>query len=109
MEGMATNAIELLTKHAEQFKKLSTFLNMADDEFLLGHWGEWEATPGCLKARDLVRQVVTRTPFVRALAFRAQPSLWQRTTGLGPRFPDWSRTPVVRNYANSLRNDQRSI
>jgi HD superfamily phosphohydrolase len=71
MEGMVKNAIELLIQVPGPFQKLSTFLKLADDEFLLGSWpaSPAETSVPYMKAKELVRSVVTRQPFVRALAF----------------------------------------
>jgi HD superfamily phosphohydrolase len=69
MEGMVTNAIELLVREPGPFQRLSTFLSLGDDEFLLGNWQTSENSTCHVKARELVRSVVTRQPFVRALAF----------------------------------------
>jgi HD superfamily phosphohydrolase len=69
LEGMVTNAIELLTKKAGPFTKISTYLRLADDEFLLGNWPQTKYTAASARARELVRDVVKRQSFVRVLAF----------------------------------------
>jgi hypothetical protein len=70
MEGMVRNAIEILVREPGPFQSLSTFLRLADDEFLLGNWpGPAADSPAYQRARDLVRAVVLRQPFVRAIAF----------------------------------------
>jgi HD superfamily phosphohydrolase len=70
MEGMVRNAIELLAREPGPFQKLSTYLKLADDEFLLGNWPQpTSPSSGYDRASELVRSVLLRQPFVRALAF----------------------------------------
>jgi len=70
MEGMVKNAIELLALEPGPFQRLSTFLRLTDDEFLLGDWPEpWSDSPNYMRARELMKSVVLRQAFVRSLAF----------------------------------------
>lgn len=69
LEGMVANAIELLAQDSEPFKKISTYLSLTDDQFLLGNWPSAEPAPTHERAKGLVQSVITRQSFVRAAAF----------------------------------------
>jgi len=70
MEGAIVNALEILEKEHDEFRKISTYLQVSDDEFLLQHWpGQCAVSKRSTTARDLVGAVVERNPLVRCYAF----------------------------------------
>ena len=68
MEGMIANAVELLATQSGAFSKISTYLDLADDEFLLGRWPSQRADSDYLRSKKLVTSVIKRQPFVRAFS-----------------------------------------
>ena len=70
MEGAVVNALEILRAEWEDFAKVTTYLQLSDDEFLLQHWpGQPAASRRLEIARGLVSGIVERDAFVRCYAF----------------------------------------
>jgi deoxynucleoside triphosphate triphosphohydrolase SAMHD1 len=70
MEGAVVNALEILKEEQEEFRRVTTYLQLSDDEFLLQHWpGKPATSPRLDAARDLVSSIVQRNTLVRCYAF----------------------------------------
>ena len=70
VEGAVVNALEILKIELEDFAKISTYLTLSDDEFLLQHWPGVPKNPQRLDiAKELVEAIVERNPLVRCYAF----------------------------------------
>ena len=70
MEGAVVNALEILRVEWEEFAKITTYLRLSDDEFLLQDWpGQPTASNRLGIARDLVSGIVERDALVRCYAF----------------------------------------
>jgi hypothetical protein len=72
LEGAVVNALEILRAEQEEFAKITTYLRMSDDEFLLQHWpGQRQPTASkrLLIAKELVSGIVKRDALVRCYAF----------------------------------------
>ena len=63
VEGAVVNALEILKREQEEFGKISTYLKLSDDEFLLQHWpGQPKTSPDMDTAHQLVSATVERNP-----------------------------------------------
>jgi HD superfamily phosphohydrolase len=70
MEGAVVSALEILREEWTEFAKITTYLGLSDDEFLLRHWpGQQIASDRLDIARGLVSGVVERDTLVRCYAF----------------------------------------
>jgi hypothetical protein len=70
MEGAVVNALEILMAEYEEFGKITTYLQLSDDQFLLQNWpGKPTDSPRLNVARDLISGIVERNPLVRCYAF----------------------------------------
>ena len=70
VEGAVVNALEILRAEQGEFRKISTYLQLSDDEFLLQHWpGQASASPRWTLAQELVSSILDRDPLVRCYAF----------------------------------------
>jgi hypothetical protein len=70
MEGAVVNALEILRAEWEEFAKITTYLRLSDDEFLLEHWpGQPTVSKRLDIARGLVSGIVERDALVRCYAF----------------------------------------
>ena len=70
MEGAVVNALEILGTEQEEFAKITTYLRLSDDEFLLQHWpGRPTASKRLDNAKALVSGIVERDTLVRCFAF----------------------------------------
>jgi HD superfamily phosphohydrolase len=69
MEGAVVNALEILMAEREEFKRIGTYLQLSDDEFLLQHCAGQPKTPRLVTAKELVAAIVERNPMVRCYAF----------------------------------------
>ena len=70
VEGAVVNALEILQAEGEELLKVSTYLQLSDDEFLLQHWpGKFSDSERFDIARSLVSAIIDRNPLVRCYAF----------------------------------------
>lgn len=70
MEGAVVSALEILRAEQEEFAKITTYLRLSDDEFLLQLWPvQSSALKRLAIARELVSGVVKRDALVRCYAF----------------------------------------
>jgi HD superfamily phosphohydrolase len=69
MEGAVVNALEILMAEQEEFRKITTYLQLSDDEFLLQHWPPAKTSQRFETAKELVSAIVERNPLVRCYAF----------------------------------------
>jgi len=70
MEGAVVNAIEILRAEQEEFREITTYLKLSDDEFLLQHWhSKIPISPAVETAKSLVSAIVERNTLVRCYAF----------------------------------------
>jgi hypothetical protein len=70
VEGAVVNALEILKVEQQEFGKISTYLQLSDDEFLLQHWpGQASPSKRLAAAKELVASIIDRNPLVRCYAF----------------------------------------
>jgi deoxynucleoside triphosphate triphosphohydrolase SAMHD1 len=70
IEGTVVNALEILKAERPEFARIGTYLKLSDDEFLLQHWpGQSTNSTTLTTAKNLVKSVIDRNPFVRCYAF----------------------------------------
>lgn len=70
VEGAVVNALGILKVEQPEFAKISTYLKLSDDEFLLQHWpGTSSSSKRREIAGELVSSIVDRNPLVRCYAF----------------------------------------
>lgn len=70
MEGAVVNALEILRDERDEFAKITTYLCLSDDEFLLKYWpGSSGTSKRSDIARELVSGIVARNTLVRCFAF----------------------------------------